>query len=230
MKRLTTDDFILKAINIHGNKYDYSISNYINKRTKITIICPTHGKFDQEAGSHIGGSSCPVCMNVHRPTTEEFINKAIAIHNDKYDYSLVKYSKTLDKVKIICKDHGVFEQRPADHLSKKGCPICRESKGEREIRNILNSKQIKFTQQNRFVDCKHIKPLPFDFYLPEHNTCIEYHGRHHYEPVTAFGGKKEFDLVQIRDEIKKKYCEDNNIRLIIINYKEPIVFPILTLI
>lgn len=220
MRKLTTKEYVDKANIVHDNKYSYVLVNYVNKRNKVIITCPIHGNFTQQAGSHLRGVGCPKCMNVHRPTTKEFIEHAISIHGNKYDYKLVKYINNNVKVKILCKEHGEFEQRPADHLSNKGCPICRESKGEREIAKWLDDNGIKYLKQHKFSDCKHKKQLPFDFYLPEHNTCIEYHGRHHYEPVPAFGGDQEFESIKIRDEIKEKYCYINNINLIAIKYND----------
>lgn len=152
-----------------------------------------------------------------------FIEKAKIIHGDKYDYSLVEYVNKNVKVKIICNIHGQFEQRPSDHLSGCGCPICRESKGEKKIRNYLISKNIKFIPQHRFDDCKNTLPLPFDFYLPEHNTCIEYNGIQHYKPVDKFGGEESFIIQQKCDKIKKDFCCINSINLIIIKFDDDVI-------
>jgi uncharacterized OB-fold protein len=117
-------NFIEKANIKHNNKYDYSLVNYINSKTKIEIICPEHGSFMKTPHSHLCGQGCPKCSNHFTPTTEEWIEKAIKVHNNKYDYSKVVYISSDTKVKIICKIHGVFMQTPEKHLSGNGCQKC----------------------------------------------------------------------------------------------------------
>jgi len=221
-KSLSKKDFIKKAKNIHGDKYDYTLVKYKNSKTKIRIICPYHGEFSQESNSHLLGNGCPSCGGVKKLNTLLFIKKAKNIHGDKYDYSLVKYKNIRTKVNIICKTHGMFDQIPSGHLDGKGCHICNDSKGERKIRTLLENNNIKYIFQKRFKDCKNINPLPFDFYLPDYNLCIEYDGIQHYKSINIWGGEKEFKLRQKRDQLKNEYCEKNNIRLIRIRYNENI--------
>lgn len=124
MKKLTTNDFIKKAIKIHGNKYDYSNVKYINYNTKVCIICPTHGEFWQKPSDHLNGHGCSKCKGVCQNTKEDFIAKAKKIHGDKYDYSKVEYVNNKTKVCIICPTHGEFWQKPNCHLSGDRCPKC----------------------------------------------------------------------------------------------------------
>ena len=109
---------------VHGDKYDYSLVEYINASTKVKIICPMHGIFEQYYHHHLTGSSCKKCSGRYIPTTEEWLEKAKVVHGDKYDYSLVEYKDSKTKVKIICAEHGVFEQIPNSHLSGSGCMKC----------------------------------------------------------------------------------------------------------
>lgn len=95
----------------------------------------------------------------------------------------------------------------------RGCPICRESKGEIAIRRFLTKNKIEFIPQKKFKDCFYIRNLPFDFYLPNYNVCIEFNGRQHYEPVIAFGGESEFNEIKKRDLVKKEFCYNNKIKL-----------------
>ena len=226
--RLTNEDFIKKAIEIHGSKYDYSKVDYKNKNSKLIIICPIHGEFEQVARNHImGGCGCSKCGddNVSKArslTLVEFVKKGEEVHNKKYDYSKVKYKKNTVKVVIICPIHGEFEQRSIEHLRGCGCPKCKESKGEKIIREFLTENNINFDSQHKFDDCKNILPLPFDFYLPDLNMCIEYNGAQHYKPVKYWGGKKTLKEIKKRDNIKKQYCKDNDITLMIIRYNEKI--------
>lgn len=128
MKKNTTEDFIQKANKIHKGLYDYSKVSYVNSKTKVIIICPIHGKFEQIAASHLSGRGCSKCaknilIHCRRSTKEEFIEKVNKKHNYKYDYSNVEYKNNNTKVKIICPEHGVFEQTPRGHLTY-GCPKC----------------------------------------------------------------------------------------------------------
>lgn len=126
-RRLTTKEFIQKAIEIHGNKYDYSKVDYKNSKTKICIICPEHGEFWQTPATHLKSYGCPKCSGKFLDK-EYFIEKANKIHNNKYNYSKVEYLGNKTKVEIICPIHGSFWQTPNDHLDHCGCPECRKSK------------------------------------------------------------------------------------------------------
>lgn len=97
---------------------------------------------------------------------------------------------------------------------------CLEGKslGERLIKDILIENEVDFIQQKRFDDCKHILTLPFDFYLPNYNTCIEFDGIQHFQPIEFFGGEDEFNRLKINDSIKTEYCKLNNINLIRLPY------------
>ena len=155
-------------------------------------------------------------------TTEEFITKSNLIHNNKYDYSLVNYENSSSKIKIICPVHGIFEQTSSEHLHGSGCPTCNDSKGERKISKYLSEHEIKFEKQMKFQNCKNINLLPFDFYLPEQNICIEFDGRQHYEIIEYFGGEQKLKYTQHNDQIKNDFCKNNNIQLIRIKYDEDI--------
>jgi very-short-patch-repair endonuclease len=220
----TTDDFIKKAKLIHGNKFDYSLANYVNKRTKIKIICPKHGVFEQTPNNHYGCDACDLCrIENSRTTLDDFISKCKLIHNNKYDYSLVKYINSNTKIKIMCPVHGIFEQQPSNHLNlKNGCPFCKESVGEKIIEKCLKFKQISFTKNKKFYNCKNKRCLPFDFYLPDHNICIEHDGVQHFKSINFFGGDKSLKSQQKRDKIKTEYCLNNNILLIRIAYDQDI--------
>ena len=128
-KKYTQEEFIEKAKAIHGDKYDYSKVEYVNGRTKICIICPEHGEFWQIPNSHLMGKGCKMCgientVSKNSDTQKDFIEKAKAIHGDKYDYSKVKYIDSSTKVCIICQEHGEFWQRPYCHIQGQGCYKC----------------------------------------------------------------------------------------------------------
>jgi ribosomal protein L36 len=122
-KNQTTKEFIKKAKKIHGNRYDYSKTEYINISTKVVIICKKHGEFEQLPPIHLEGYGCSKCSGRYMDT-EYFIEKAKKIHKDKYDYSKTKYIKATSKLIITCKKHGDFKQRPGSHLEGRGCSKC----------------------------------------------------------------------------------------------------------
>lgn len=225
---LKSEDFIKKAISVHGDKYDYSKTIYKNSYTKVKITCPEHGEFKQIPGNHITNKrGCQKCSQKEKgeklsSNTAEFINKSKYIHNNKYNYSEVNYKNAHTKVIINCPTHGKFKQSPNSHLSGVGCPVCKNSKGEEKIRKLLQKNDIKFDYQKTFNDCKNINKLYFDFYLPDHNLCIEYDGLQHFKAIKHFGGKAGLIKTQKRDKIKNEYCKANNIRLLRIKYNEKV--------
>lgn len=120
---LRRDKFIENAKSEHGSKYDYHLVDYVNAYTKVKIICPIHGVFEQNPSSHKKGIGCSRCSG-HKKTNEDAINDFKKRHGDCYDYSKVEYVNSKKKVKIVCTIHGVFEQSPTTHLSGSGCPKC----------------------------------------------------------------------------------------------------------
>ena len=134
---MSTEEFITKSKEIHGNRYDYSKTEYINAKTKVCIICPEHGEFYQRYSDHLNGCGCRECsINklkeynslVAKSCSNKFIEKAKKVHGDKYDYSKVEYINSSTKICIICPRHGEFWQKPNDHLSGYGCPKCAGTK------------------------------------------------------------------------------------------------------
>ena len=223
-KKITQDEFIEKSKKIHNNKYDYSLVDYINAKTKIKIICPEHEIFETVASSHTDQKTgCPKCSKKYSYTNNEFITKPIFLHGFLYDYSETNYVNNYTKITIKCKTHGSFLQTPSNHLSGKGCELCNTSKNENIISLFLTNKKIKFIRQHKFPDCKNKRRLPFDFYLPDYNICIEFNGKQHYEPIDFFGGKHGFILQQKRDKIKELYCINNNITLFKIKYDDNVI-------
>lgn len=126
-----TSYFIKEAKEIHGDKYDYSEVNWKNaKKTKVKIICKTHGIFEQTPDAHINQKQgCGECkrysrLDGRRLTTENFIKKANKIHNNLYLYTKSEVKGNKNKVIITCKKHGDFQQSPNSHLRGRGCRKC----------------------------------------------------------------------------------------------------------
>ena len=123
-KKLTLDEWIARARCVHGNTYDYRCVVYKGKESKVTIICSIHGEFKQIANNHVRGKGCPRCAKNARLTQKTFIEQAKQVHGEVYDYSETKFTRTCDKVSIICAKHGLFEQEANSHLRGSGCPQC----------------------------------------------------------------------------------------------------------
>ena len=122
-------EYMDKCNKVYNNKYDYSLLKYENNKTKVLIICPYHGLFEQEASSHSKGYGCSKCSrdnkeNLHKNRFKKFVEKSNKIHGNKYDYSKVNFKGGGVAVDIICKYHGVFTQKPENHLKGKGCSVC----------------------------------------------------------------------------------------------------------
>lgn len=152
-------------------------------------------------------------------SNEEFIERAIKKHGNKYDYSITNYTGINNNVDILCKIHGKFTQIALTHTSSGcGCPKCNKSKGEIKISNYLDSFDIEYIEQYKFDNCKNKNSLPFDFYLKDLNICIEYDGEQHFKIHELFGGEEGFTTRIENDKIKTNFCKENNIKLIRIPY------------
>ena len=127
--------------NTHFEKYDYSLVNYVNNKDKVEIICKIHGKFLQSPNTHKQGANCPSCTNHLKKQTPSIIDMFVKIHGDKYDYSKVNYTNSKEKVEIICRIHGEFEQSASSHSKGHGCPNCGGNKNysEEDVIRIVNS-------------------------------------------------------------------------------------------
>ena len=231
--RLTLEEFIDKSNEIHGvGRYDYSKVNYVNNNTEVIIICHNHEEpyeFKQIPNNHFRGQGCTKCKSEKisiekKLTLEEFIEKANKIQGiGRYDYSKVKYVNTDTEVIIICPKHEEFKQKPKHHLQGKGCQLCKESRGAKKIRIFLINNNIIFEREKRFNDCRNIKPLPFDFYLPQYNLCIEFDGKQHIQNTNWYGALSEEQMKEnlqgckYRDQIKNEYCKNNGIGLLRLN-------------
>ncbi len=123
-KKITTQDFIQRAREVHGDKYDYSKSVYVSATSNLTIICPTHGEFQQRPANHNFGRGCRECAGNKPLTFEKFVERALVKHGNRYDYSLVKFEGVETKITIICPEHGPFGQRVLVHLKGFNCPKC----------------------------------------------------------------------------------------------------------
>ena len=201
---------------VHNGKYTYPNleDEYENNKSYITFICPIHGEGKIMAIKHLQGQGCKFCSHQsYKHTTETFIEQSNIVHNNRYQYCNTEYVDRNTKVAIICPIHGEFWQTPKDHLSGCGCPKCKESSLEREVRRILENNNIKYlygfkkhTQLNKSVD----------FYLPDYKVAIECQGEQHFRPIEHFGGKDNFETTVKRDIAKFNELSSHNDNVIYI--------------
>ena len=151
-RRLTNEEFIVRARKIHGDTYDYSKVEYVSAHTPVTITCSSHGDFLQSPVNHWSGSGCPTCGREQTRgklsmTKEQFIERAREVHGDTYDYSKVEYVNTHTPVTITCESHGDFPQSPAMHQSGQGCNAC----GIESAKRKMSMTQEQFIERSKEV-------------------------------------------------------------------------------
>ena len=219
--RVTTEDFVNRAREVHGDKYNYSKVEYAGDKTKVCIICSEHGEFWQTPYKHLSGQGCPECGlksiwdKRGRVTTEDFVNRAREVHGDKYNYSKVEYERNDRKVRIICPEHGEFLQTPNKHLSGQGCPECSNRINTQEclLWRKLQKKYPNIEILHEYHNTEIFGKKSIDIYFPKNKIGIEYQGGQHFRPIKIFGGYNGFLKVVERDKEKYKECKDNGIKL-----------------
>lgn len=218
----TTSDFIKEVNKLNINVE--VLGEYTGSKSDILCKCTLCGKeWMSTPNSLLHGTGCYECGHKRG-------GMKIRISNDDYvikmsyanpDVEMIgTYTRSKDPVEFRCKKCGnIWETAPANVAnSGSGCPRCKSSKGEREIARYLDQIGVEYVHQKRFGDCVDVAVLPFDFYIPSINTCIEYDGALHYKPVEYYGGQDYYDKIQKHDTIKTKYCNENGIALVRIPY------------
>ena len=160
-KKFTKEQFIENARKFHGDKYDYSLVNYKTDKIEVEIICPKHGIIKQTPNVHYK-HGCKKCTDSNKNLSlDEFIIRAKKKHNNKYDYSLVDYKDADSIIKIICPEHGEFEQIAFSHYGKgHGCQKCSNSEPKDTIEFIKKSKIFHGDKYDySLVDYKNAYPM-----------------------------------------------------------------------
>lgn len=224
--------FIEKANLIHNFFYIYNEADYTNTCIKTIIICPIHGKFKQSPSSHMNGRGCPKCSlyknkDVRRSTTEQFVEKAVALNKDRYDYSKVIYKFTDNPVTIICPEHGEFQQTPHDHISKQaGCPKCsiygfkkdkpailyyikilKDGKIYYKVGVTNNSLKTRFKADMKYITAIQIKQFKTgqEAYIEEQRIIKQYYSYKHIgENVLTTNGNTELFIKDVLNLDNKK--------------------------
>lgn len=167
---------------------------------------------------HIGNK-----LNYVTMTKEQFIIDATTIHHGYYSYDEIVFINATEKIKIRCPEHGLFEQRPCEHLRPRNCPRCKFSQGELKIGHLLRSLNLEFEDQVKFDSCRSDRLLPFDFWISKYCLLIEFDGRQHFEEIDVWSEDKiTGGLVKRinRDIIKDNWCINNGKYLLRISYKD----------
>lgn len=211
--------------------YIYDWDSYQGYKKEFRVYCcekdkdgNEHGWFNVTPNNFLtvaNPTNCPKCgrentANAKRVTPEEFVERSSNLHRNidgtpKYIYHPEEYMGYYEPIRITCKEHGDFWMSPANHLQGQGCKICNESKLERIIRNLLLDNGIRFIPQANSRTFDWLGKLSLDFYLPDYNIAIECQGKQHFN----LGGWNEpFEIIQERDERKRKLCEENGVKLL----------------
>ena len=209
--------------------YTFDFDSYKNYKTNIKAYCHVldedgneHGEFKITPNNLFHKTKpqgCPKCGLIkcaesRKMSAEEFIERANIIHNKKYIYKEEDYIDYGIDMRIYCPIHGYFNQQPRNHLQGQGCPICKESKLEKEIAAFLEKNNIEYIRFKTFDWLINKRKLILDFYLPKYNVAIECQGKQHFIIGGWNNGEDEFKETISRDKIKKDLCDENNVRLL----------------
>lgn len=224
--KLTHDEYIKRLSSINPNIK--VIGTYVNIKTPILHKCLIHNtEWSTTPSSTLQGCGCSKCgienqTSKTRKSLDDYIRE-LKIINPNIICVDNKYINNSTRLRHKCLVDGhEWYAMPGNLLSGHGCPRCKSSNGEKYIQSWLDIHNIEYESQKRFKDCKDKKPLPFDFYLPIYNSCIEYQGLQHYKSIPYFGGDKSLKILQEHDKIKKEYCANNNLTLLEISYSQNI--------
>jgi hypothetical protein len=224
----TRNKFTIENMNLwlkKSNKTFSLVSAEFTKTINRDLIFCCHicnNEWNSSWNGVMSNRGCPLCaLKTSGEKRRISIDEVIKMFEENLIEIIDPSSYTITEEKVFskCKKCG-YEWFTDYHHVRNGraCPVCKMSRGEKKIKKYLDSQEIFYEPQKRFPDCKYKKMLPFDFYLPDYETCIEYNGIQHYEEVDYFGGESHLNKVKIRDDIKKKYCDINGINLLKISY------------
>jgi len=212
--KLTQNLFLEISSKINKNNYDYSLVNFIDLQTPIKIICKNHGVFEQTPLEHLNNQICPKCKAEIDENKKNFILKSNKKYDFLYDYSNINYIDDQTNVTISCKIHGLFKQKPINHMNGDICDYCKNyTIGKQSIISFLNKNNIKYIENYKNI-------LIFDFYLPLLNTYIEYDGIQDYNINKYYGHDNKIKKQVSKNNIKKEICKTQKSELIFISLNE----------
>lgn len=226
--RNDSEEHVLEEMRL-ANPNMILLEPYKGRTVGVKMLCTNHNVETFNTPSNIiNGQGCYYCgveklSEMHKTPKDVFVEK---IHNKHPNLCLVgEYDGVTSLVTVHCSNCDRDFSGIANNILQSGCRMCNSNTTESKVGDILNNHNIDYTTQYSFDDCRDIRPLPFDYYLPEYNIVVEYDGEGHYMPVN-FGGmsdedaEKHFTYIKRHDDMKNKYCEENNIHIIRIPYWE----------
>lgn len=212
----TCDDF--------GYTLITSEDEYTDLHMTVKYICPIHGEKESIFDNLMRGHGCIECSYDSRFDSTRHTSDEIANYINSQDGNLLlnpsdyknAFTRNL-RIKCKCGNEYITSYSNFKRANVTRCPVCssKESVGEYQVRQFLEEHGIKYEQEKRFNDCCDKRSLPFDFFLPDCNICIEFDGKQHFEDLDGFG---DFDIIRKHDNIKNNYCAEHNIKLIRIPY------------
>ena len=215
---ISYDEFIEKLSIINPDVE--VVGDYINCSTPVLCRCKIDGNEWYIAPSHLlGGRGCLVCCGKIKKSHEQFVRELQDINSNIT--ILGKYINY--ETKLLCKcdicSHEWYAT-PNNLLKYKGCPICKKSRGERMVVNYLTSNNIGYQAHIKFDDLLGVglRPLSYDFYIPQFNLLIEIQGKQHEMPIDYFGGEQQYLIQKEHDKRKYEYAKEHNINLLQIWY------------
>lgn len=202
--------------------YKLLSKEYKNAMEKLEVCCPEGHISNMTFMNFKVGHRCKRCGAIKFNERNKHSYEYVKDYIESFGYELIseEYENINAKLFIKCPNGHIFDTTFKKFKQGNRCRFCNETNGENKIKTILIKENIKYISQYKFKDCRFKRVLPFDFYLPDYNCCIEYDGEQHYIIKKYFGGYERFIDTKIRDTIKNIYCENNNIKLIRIPYWE----------
>jgi hypothetical protein len=219
--KYTSEEFMIKLKQLRPDIT--CLGEYLGYTTPILFRHSCGHEWTITPKTILSTKTCPICCTHTKWTHTAFIERLSIQQPDIICLDTYINNKTPIRFKHTC--GYVWKCIPQTVLVRIGkCPKCSNkiSSGERSVRDILLKNNIYFEPEKVFINCVHISPLPFDFYIPELNVCIEYQGIQHFKAIEYWGGEIEFEKRKHRDQIKRNFCRDNNISLLEIKYDEDV--------
>ena len=204
------------------------MSDYCSAGTNVKILHKACGNtYEVMPLNFLNGDRCPYERYQRMAKTQnmgdkEFRKRVKSLTGNEYEPVSIYVTAKKPMLMKHNKCGNIWQTTPDRFLHGHGCPVCKESNGEKAVAKYLTVRNIDFIRQKKFKGCRIKRMLPFDFYLPKQNICIEYDGEQHFHPIAYFGGMKKFEYTHYRDSFKNKFCKEHHIRLIRIKYTEDV--------
>jgi very-short-patch-repair endonuclease/DNA-directed RNA polymerase subunit H (RpoH/RPB5) len=207
---------ILKYLNIKN------VKDFLKRRPNNIPVNPNSHYKDEwiSWGEYLGTNRNSNKVNGQKFLKYEEAKSYLKNLDIKHKYDYIDYINKYNIDFLPKRPDYIYKDKWCGYLEYLNCESLRTSYGERKIKSYLDNNKINYVREMKFNSCKNIKELPFDFYLPEYNICIEYDGQHHFNIVSKFGGENFLNKVRQNDKIKDNWCSENNIKLIRISYKK----------